>query len=59
MRGDAGNAWFDADEIEFQNLDYGLLAGVGADTVFGSMVLAFGKAEGTRTRFYFTFGNVF
>jgi NTE family protein len=59
LRGDAGNAWFNADEIQFENLNYGLLAGMGADTVFGSMVIAVGKAEGTRTRFYFTFGNVF
>ena len=59
LRGDAGNAWFDANDVRFENLDYGVLAGLGADTIAGTCTIAVGKAEGITTRFYFSIGNTF
>jgi NTE family protein len=59
LRGDAGNAWFDPDSVGLDNLEYGVLAGVGADTIFGACILAVGKAESLQTRFYFSIGNSF
>ena len=59
LRGDAGNAWYDPDDIGLDDLEYGVLAGVGADTIFGTCILAVGKAESLNTRFYFSIGNVF
>jgi NTE family protein len=56
---DAGNAWFDASDARFNNLQYGFLAGLGANTLFGTCTIAVGKAESISPRFYFTIGNTF
>ena len=58
-RVDAGNAWFSADDVRLENLDYGGLVGLGADTIIGTCQIAVGKAESTTTRFYFQIGNTF
>ena len=59
LRGDAGNAWFDANEVGLDNIDYGVLVGLGADTIVGTCTIAVGKAESITPRFYFTIGNTF
>ena len=59
LRGDAGNAWFDANDVRLENIDYGVLVGLGADTIVGTCTIAVGKAESLTPRFYFTIGNTF
>jgi NTE family protein len=59
FRADAGNAWFDASDIRFDNINVGGLGGLAADTIIGTCALAVGKAEGIRYRFYFSLGNTF
>jgi len=59
LRFDAGNTWFDANDIQLETLNYGGLAGVATDTLIGTCTLAVGKAEGLNPRFYFSIGNVF
>lgn len=56
---DGGNAWFSGSDAQLKNLDYGGLVGLGADTLFGSCIIAIGKAESTNPRFYFSIGNTF
>jgi NTE family protein len=59
LRGDAGNAWFDTNDVRLENIDYGVLVGLGADTIVGTCTIAVGKAESLTPRFYFTIGNTF
>ena len=59
LRGDVGGAWFNADEARLDNLEYGALVGLGADTLVGTCTIAVGKAESTTARFYFYIGNLF
>jgi len=56
---DAGNAWESAGDARLKNLDYGMLVGLGANTIAGTCTIAVGKADSTRTRVYFTIGNTF
>ncbi len=56
---DHGNAWFDSDDIHFNNLRSGFMIGAGADTMIGTCILSVGKAEGVKPRFYFSIGDVF
>ncbi|MEA2067687.1 MAG: patatin-like phospholipase family protein [Verrucomicrobiota bacterium] len=56
---DAGNAWFSGADVRAENLEYGSLIGLGADTIVGACQLAVGKAESTNPRFYFSIGNAF
>ncbi len=58
-RVDAGNAWFASTDARLHNLEYGALIGVGANMFIGTCTIAVGKAESTRTRFYFQIGNSF
>jgi NTE family protein len=58
-RADLGNAWMEADDIRLNNLTAGAMIGVGADTLIGTCVLSFGKAEGVNPRIYFSIGDVF
>jgi NTE family protein len=58
-RFDIGNAWFDANEARFENVKYGMLVGLGADTIAGTCILGIGKAESTNLRFYFSIGTNF
>jgi NTE family protein len=59
LRFDAGNAWFNSDDIDIGNLNYGGLAGLEADTRLGKCSIAVGKAESVDPRFYFSIGNSF
>ncbi|MEN8255433.1 MAG: patatin-like phospholipase family protein, partial [Verrucomicrobiota bacterium] len=59
LRGDAGNAWDTSDNIQVEDLDYGALVGLGADTILGTCTIAIGKAESIDPRFYFLIGNTF
>ncbi|MEN7972810.1 MAG: patatin-like phospholipase family protein [Verrucomicrobiota bacterium] len=59
LRGDAGNTWFSSADMRFDDLNYGVLAGLGADTILGSCTIAIGKAESIRPHFYFSIGNTF
>ncbi len=59
LRGDAGNAWLEADHIGLDDLEFGGLAGLAAETNVGTCRLAVGKAEGYTPRLYFTIGNTF
>ena len=59
LRMDAGNAWIEAEEIDLQDISYGGLAEVAAETVVGTCRLSVGKAEGLHPRFYFSIGNHF
>ncbi len=56
---DAGNAWYDSNNARFQNIDVGVLVGLGADLIVGTCTLAVGKAESISPRFYFQIGNTF
>ena len=58
-RGDAGKTWFNADDVSLSDLDYGLLIGLAADSNFGALIAAVGKAEGITPRFYLSLGNAF
>lgn len=59
LRFDAGNAWFESEDIGWNDLNYGLLAGIEADTLVGKCSLAVGKAESLDPRFYFSIGSTF
>ncbi len=59
LRGDAGHAWLDADDIDIRNINYGVLAGFAADTIVGTCRISLGKAEGLNPRLYFSIGNSF
>jgi len=59
LRGDAGRTWLDADDIDAQDADFGLLTGLAADTIIGACRISVGKAEGLNPRLYFSIGNVF
>ncbi len=58
-RVDAGNAWDSGGDARLDNLEYGALAGLGADTLIGACQIAVGKAESIPVRFYFQIGNKF
>lgn len=56
-RFDTGNVW--EDEVDTGDLRYGGAVGVGADTSFGPLYLAYGRADEGYGRFYFSLGTVF
>ncbi len=59
VRGDIGNTWDTGSHIRINNLNYGILVGLGADTLVGICQIAVGKAESIHPRFYFSIGNTF
>ena len=54
---DVGNVW--EDDIDENDLRHGASIGVGADTKFGPMYLAYGHADGGYNRYYFSLGASF
>jgi NTE family protein len=60
LRIDAGNTWFDSDDISIQDIKVGGLVGLGADTLIGRFVIGVGKAEEVSSpHFYLSIGNTF
>ncbi len=60
VRADAGNAWFDRRDVRIDNLQFGALIGLAADTVIGNSFLAVGQADDSNhVRVYFSLGNDF
>ena len=59
LRGDAGNAWADSDDIDAGNLRYGGLGAVGLDTIAGPLYLGFGQADRGSSRFFLSLGSDF
>lgn len=59
-RFDAGNTWIDADQIDIDDLFYGGLIGISADTLIGRCMVAIGKADEIKyPRLYISIGNNF
>ncbi|MEI6892100.1 MAG: patatin-like phospholipase family protein [Pontiella sp.] len=59
-RFDAGNTWINSSSVDIQDLNYGTMIGLGADTVMGRCILSVGKAkELNHFRIYFSLGNNF
>jgi NTE family protein len=56
-RFDTGNVW--EDEVDTSDLRYGGAVGIGADTSFGPLYVAYGRADEGYGRFYFSLGTVF
>lgn len=57
---DAGNAWFNSSDVRFDDLNYGVMVGLGADTILGRCIISLGKAEELSSmRLYFSLGNNF
>ena len=56
-RFDVGNTW--QDEFDADDVRYGGMVGLGADTAMGPMYLAYGLADGGYDRFYVSLGTVF
>lgn len=59
LRQDAGHAWIDAEGIDMDDINFGTLLGLAADTAIGTCRVAVGKVEGLDIRFYFSIGNTF
>ena len=55
----AGNVWQDADDMAFSDLVGFCATGVGADTLFGPLLLGVGLAEGEDLGFFVSIGTVF
>ena len=59
VRFDAGNVWMNARDADIEDLNYGTLIGLGADTVIGRCILSVGKAkELDHLRVYFSLGTI-
>lgn len=54
---EAGNVWQSTSEISRGDLIYSGTAILGADTILGPFFLAYGRAEGGRSRIYLTLGR--
>jgi len=56
---EAGNAYFEGQDISWGSLLKGGSIFVGGDTFIGPIILAYGRSEGNRDRFYFAIGDTF
>jgi NTE family protein len=56
---EAGNAYFDDENISWGNMLKGGNVFVGGDTFIGPIIFAYGRTEGNRDRFYFAIGDRF
>ena len=56
---EAGNAWLDRDEVEFDDLIYTATAFVGMDTRIGPVYLAYGYADTGNGKLYLFVGRTF
>jgi NTE family protein len=56
-RFDTGNVW--DDDADLDDLRYGGALGIGADTAFGPLYLAYGRADQGYSRVYFSLGTAF
>ncbi|MDF7798336.1 patatin-like phospholipase family protein [Pontiellaceae bacterium B1224] len=60
LRMDVGNVWQDSDDISVKNTNIGALAGLGADTIIGRIIVGIGKAEEVSDpHVYLSIGNTF
>jgi outer membrane protein assembly factor BamA len=58
-RVDFGNVWADDSDMDVTDCRTGVALGLGADTSFGPMLLAYGQADGGFSRWYFSLGTAF
>ena len=56
---DAGNAWMDADDVSAGDLDVGVSAGLGADTVMGPFAAGVAQATGGQNMIFMALGTIF
>jgi NTE family protein len=56
---EAGNAYFDGQEISWNSMLKGGSVFVGGDTFIGPIIFAYGRTEGNRDRFYLAIGDTF
>ena len=56
---EAGNAYFDDENISWGNMLMGGSVFIGGDTFIGPIIFAYGLTEGNRDRFYFAIGDRF
>ncbi len=56
-RFDVGNVW--EDDIDTDDLRYGVGVGLGVDTAMGPIYLTYGVADGGYRRLYFSLGSIF
>ena len=54
---ETGNTWARERDIDLGDLRYGVTAIVGADTIAGPLLFAYGRGDGGRSRFYVTLGR--
>jgi NTE family protein len=57
IRGDIGNVW--QDELATDDLRYGCLVGLGADSEIGPIMLSYGRSDEGFDAFYFSLGSGF
>jgi NTE family protein len=53
---EAGQAWAEPDQVDFDDLAWAATIAAGAETVVGSLLLSYGRAEGGRGRITFGLG---
>ncbi|MDZ8120359.1 patatin-like phospholipase family protein [Pontiella agarivorans] len=59
-RFDTGKVWKKKSDVDIKDLEFGALAGLGADTLIGRVMIGIGQAlDLNRPRFYITIGNNF
>ena len=56
---DAGNAWLNADDVSANDMDVGVSAGLGADTVMGPFAAGVAKATGGQNMIFMALGTIF
>ena len=56
---EAGNVYFDDDSISWGTVRKGGSIFIGGDTFIGPVIVAYGRTEGNRDRFYLAIGDTF
>jgi NTE family protein len=56
---EAGNAYFAGEDVSWGTMLKGGSVFIGGDTFIGPIILAYGRTEGNRDRFYFAIGDKF
>jgi len=56
---EAGNAYFEGQDVSWGSLLKGGSVFIGGDTFIGPVILAYGRTQGNRDRFYFGIGSLF
>jgi NTE family protein len=56
---EAGNAYFEGEDVSWNNMRKGGSVFIGGDTFIGPIIFAYGRTEGNRDRLYLAIGDTF